>query len=50
MIIILLNLIILDEILFILFFPGIDMIRVTFERIKNSKKYIIQIRLTFIII
>ena len=27
-----------DEILFILFFPGIDMIRVTFERIKNSKK------------
>ena len=27
-----------DEILFILLFPGIDMIRVTFERIKNGKK------------
>tara|TARA_Y100001970_G_scaffold291429_1_gene428552 strand:- start:3028 stop:4038 length:1011 start_codon:yes stop_codon:yes gene_type:complete len=27
-----------DEILFILLFPGIDMIRVTFERIKNKKK------------
>ena len=27
-----------DEILFLLFFPGIDMIRVTFQRIINKKK------------
>ena len=37
-----------DEILLILLFPGLDMIRVTFERILNKKKYIIQIKLIFI--
>ena len=32
------NVLYADEILFILLFPGIDMIRVTFERIINKKK------------
>ncbi len=37
-----------DEILLILLFPGLDMIRVTAQRLLNKKKYIIQIKLIFI--
>ena len=44
------NILYADEILLILLFPGLDMIRVTTQRLLNKKKYIIQIRPIFIII